>query len=145
MSRPKSAAGPLTTLLELSIDPTRNFAKEYAAHGYAGVAAYMEGSRAIPFVPYQHDGEEARALILWIAKQPWSDGRVAMVGEGYSGLHRLGGGRASAGGAQGYRDVRAHRAGDRYAHGRGHIRELGVSLVVASDQHGSLARCELRG
>jgi putative CocE/NonD family hydrolase len=84
--RPKSASGPLASLLELSIDPSRNFAKEYAAHGYAGVAAYMERSRAIPFVPYQHDGEEARAIILWIAKQPWSDGRVAMVGEGYSGF-----------------------------------------------------------
>jgi putative CocE/NonD family hydrolase len=84
--RPKSAAGPLAALLELSIDPSRNFAKEYAAHGYAGVAAYMERGRTIPFVPYQHDGEEARAIILWIAKQPWSDGRVAMVGEGYSGF-----------------------------------------------------------
>jgi putative CocE/NonD family hydrolase len=84
--RPKSAAGPLAALLELSIDPSRNFAKEYAAHGYVGVAAYMERSRAIPFVPYQHDGEEARAIIRWIAKQPWSDGRVAMVGEGYSGF-----------------------------------------------------------
>jgi uncharacterized protein len=84
--RPKSAAAPLATLLELSIDPSRNFAKEYAAHGYAGVAAYMERGRTIPFVPYQHDGEEARAIILWIAKQPWSDGRVAMVGEGYSGF-----------------------------------------------------------
>jgi putative CocE/NonD family hydrolase len=84
--RPTSAAGPLAALLELSIDPSRNFAKEYAAHGYAGVAAYMERGRSIPFVPYQHDGEEARAIILWIAKQPWSDGRVAMVGEGYSGF-----------------------------------------------------------
>ena len=84
--RPKSAAGPLATLLELSIDPSRNFAKEYAAHGYAGVAAYLERGRIIPFVPYQHDGEEARAIILWVAKQPWSDGRVAMVGEGYSGF-----------------------------------------------------------
>jgi uncharacterized protein len=84
--RPKSAAGPLAALLELSIDPSRNFAKEYAAHGYAGVAAYMERGRTVPFVPYQHDGEEARAIILWIAKQPWSDGRVAMVGEGYSGF-----------------------------------------------------------
>lgn len=84
--RPRSAAGPLAALLELSIDPTRDFALEYAAHGYAGVAAYMERGRAIPFVPYQHDGAEARALILWIAKQPWSDGRVAMVGEGYSGF-----------------------------------------------------------
>ena len=86
VTRPKSVAEPLATLLELSIDPTRNFAKEYAAHGYAGVAAYIERGRAIPFVPYQHDGEEARALIQWIAKQPWSDGRVAMVGEGYSGF-----------------------------------------------------------
>jgi len=84
--RPKSAAGPLAALLELSIDPSRNFAKEYAAHGYVGVAAYMERNRSRPFVPYQHDGEEARAIILWIAKQPWSDGRVAMVGEGYSGF-----------------------------------------------------------
>jgi len=84
--RPKGAAGPLAALLELSIDPSRNLAKEYATHGYAGVAAYMERGRAIPFVPYQHDGEEARAIILWIAKQPWSDGRVAMVGEGYSGF-----------------------------------------------------------
>ncbi len=86
VTRPKSAAGPLAALLELAIDPSRNFSKEYAAHGYAGVAAYMENSRIIPFVPYQHDGEEARAIILWIAKQPWSDGRVAMVGEGYSGF-----------------------------------------------------------
>jgi putative CocE/NonD family hydrolase len=84
--RPKGAAGPLAALLELSIDPSRNLAKEYAAHGYAGVEAYMERGRAIPFVPYQHDGEEARAIILWIASQPWSDGRVAMVGEGYSGF-----------------------------------------------------------
>ena len=59
--RPKSATGALAALLELSIDPSRNFAKEYAAHGYAGVAAYMERGRTIPFVPYQHDGEEARA------------------------------------------------------------------------------------
>jgi uncharacterized protein len=86
VTRPKSATGPLAALLELAIDPSRNFSKEYAAHGYAGVAAYMENSRTIPFVPYQHDGEEARAIILWIAKQPWSDGRVAMVGEGYSGF-----------------------------------------------------------
>jgi putative CocE/NonD family hydrolase len=86
VTRPKSATEPLAALLELSIDPSRNLAKEYAAHGYAGVAAYMERGRTIPFVPYQHDGEEARAIILWIAKQPWSDGRVAMVGEGYSGF-----------------------------------------------------------
>ncbi len=84
--RPKRAAGRLVALLELSIDPARNFAKEYAAHGYAGIAAYIERGRRIPFVPYQHDGEEARAVINWVTKQGWSDGRVAMVGEGYSGF-----------------------------------------------------------
>jgi uncharacterized protein len=84
--RPRRATGTLTTLLELSIDPARNFAKEYAAHGFAGVAAYIERGRVIPFVPYQHDGDEARAVINWITKQAWSDGRVAMVGEGYSGF-----------------------------------------------------------
>jgi uncharacterized protein len=86
VTRPRSAAAPLATLAELSINPARDFSKEYAAHGYVGVAAYMERGPIRPFVPYQHDGEEARALILWIAKQPWSDGRVAMVGEGYSGF-----------------------------------------------------------
>jgi putative CocE/NonD family hydrolase len=84
--RPRGASGPLPALLELSIDRSRNFAKEYAAHGYVGVAAYIERGRTSPFVPYQHDGDEARAVINWIAKQPWSDGRVAMVGEGYSGF-----------------------------------------------------------
>jgi putative CocE/NonD family hydrolase len=73
-------------LLELAIDPARNDAKEYAANGYVGVSASIERGRARPFVPYQNDGAEARAAIDWIAKQPWSDGRVAMVGEGYSGF-----------------------------------------------------------
>ena len=37
-------------------------------------------------VPYQHDGDDARAVIGWIAKQAWSDGRVGMYGDGYSGF-----------------------------------------------------------
>jgi hypothetical protein len=44
--------------------------------------------REIPsgWFPYQHDGDDARAVINWIAKQPWSDGRVGMYGDGYSGF-----------------------------------------------------------
>ena len=37
-------------------------------------------------VPFEHDGDDARAVINWIAKQPWSDGRVGMYGEDYSGF-----------------------------------------------------------
>ena len=86
--RPKTAAAALPALLELGIDRPTISAKESAAHGYVGVFADMRRGRAgaAPFVPYQHDGEVARAVIGWIAKQAWSDGRVAMYGEGYSGF-----------------------------------------------------------
>ena len=84
--RPKMAAAALPALLEVGIDRPTVSAKESAAHGYVGVFADLRRGRAGAFVPYQHDGEAARAVIDWIAKQPWSDGRVAMYGEGYSGF-----------------------------------------------------------
>jgi putative CocE/NonD family hydrolase len=86
--RPKSLSEPLPTLLEFTIYDSRNYAKECAAHGYVGVVAYTRGTHGSPrqVVPYQHDGDDARAVINWIAKQPWSDGRVGMYGEGYSGF-----------------------------------------------------------
>ena len=86
--RPNSPATPLATLLEFTIYGSRNYAKECAAHGYVGVVAYARGTRgsAQKVVPYQHDGDDARAVINWIAKQPWSDGRVGMYGDGYSGF-----------------------------------------------------------
>ena len=31
-------------------------------------------------MPYEHDGKDAAAVIDWISQQPWSDGRVAMLG-----------------------------------------------------------------
>jgi putative CocE/NonD family hydrolase len=37
-------------------------------------------------IPYQRDGDDARAVIDWIAKQAWSDGRVGMYGDGYAGF-----------------------------------------------------------
>ena len=86
--RPKSPAKPLPTLLEFTIYDVANSAKECAAHGFVGVVAYTRGVRTSPrhVVPYQYDGEDARAVIDWIAKQSWSDGRVGMYGDGYSGF-----------------------------------------------------------
>jgi len=87
--RPRGSTAPLPTLLEFTIyvDP-RNDAKECAAHGYVGVVAYTRGKLAgrAHVRPYEHDGADARAVIDWIAKQPWSDGRVGMYGSGYSGF-----------------------------------------------------------
>jgi hypothetical protein len=86
--RPNSLSDPLPTLLEFRIDDSQSFAKDCAAHGYVGVVAYARGRQKSPagFTPFQHDGEDARAVINWIAKQAWSDGRVGMYGEGYSGF-----------------------------------------------------------
>jgi putative CocE/NonD family hydrolase len=86
--RPKGSSKPLPTLLEFTIYDAKNYAKECAAHGYVGVTAYTRGRHTSgpAVVPYQHDGEDARAVINWIAKQPWSDGRVGMYGNGYSGF-----------------------------------------------------------
>jgi putative CocE/NonD family hydrolase len=86
--RPKTPSKPLPTLLEFTIYASQNYAKECAAHGYVGVVAYTRGIRTKlrPVVPYQHDGDDARAVIGWIAKQVWSDGRVGMYGDGYSGF-----------------------------------------------------------
>ena len=86
--RPRNPSKPIPTLLEFTIYDARNYAKECAAHGYAGVVAYSRGVRSSPHrvVPYQHDGDDARAVIHWIAKQSWSDGRVGMYGDGYSGF-----------------------------------------------------------
>jgi len=86
--RPKNPAKPLPTLLEFTIYDADDYAKECAAHGYVGVVAHTRGTQAKPrdVVPYQYDGEDARAVIEWIAKQPWSDGQVGMYGDGYSGF-----------------------------------------------------------
>jgi putative CocE/NonD family hydrolase len=86
--RPRGAAKRLPALLEFTLYDSQNYAKECAAHGYVGVVAYARGKHGSSgaVVPYQHDGDDARAVINWIAKQAWSDGRVGMYGDGYSGF-----------------------------------------------------------
>lgn len=86
--RPKDAGNGLPALLEFTVYHAQSYAKECAAHGYAGVVAYTRraGDASHGAIPYEHDGDDAREVINWIAKQRWSDGRVGMYGEGYSGF-----------------------------------------------------------
>ena len=86
--RPTGPQKPLPALLEYTTALTPGFAREAAAHGYVGVIAYARGrgkSTGAP-LPYQHDGDDVRAVINWIAKQDWSDGSVGMYGTAYSGF-----------------------------------------------------------
>ena len=86
--RPGRAKGALPTLLRFTLDPAEDDAQRSAFKGYVGVTAYVrgrtpDGKGAV--WPFVRDGEDAAAVIDWIARQPWSDGRVAMLGDGYSG------------------------------------------------------------
>jgi putative CocE/NonD family hydrolase len=83
---PKSSTKALPTLLQLALDVSpQNYAKECAAHGYAGIVAYSRANptNAIKMGTYQSGGDDARAVINWIAKQPWSNGQVGMYGDNY--------------------------------------------------------------
>ncbi|SDF47428.1 hypothetical protein SAMN05216464_118125 [Mucilaginibacter pineti] len=59
-----------------------------AAYGYAAVTAYSRGKGLSPdkIVPYEHDGEDANAIITWISKQHWCNGKVGMYGGSYNGF-----------------------------------------------------------
>jgi putative CocE/NonD family hydrolase len=61
---------------------------EPAVHGYTGVMAYSRGKGLSPdkIVPYEHDGRDANAVIDWISKQSWCNGKIGMYGGSYNGF-----------------------------------------------------------
>lgn len=89
---PRMTAGPLPTLLNFHIyandDDSVMEARKTAAYGYCGVVAYSRGKGRSPDAPtpYEYDGDDARAVIDWISRQSWSDGRVGMYGGSYAGF-----------------------------------------------------------
>jgi hypothetical protein len=65
----------------------------YTGHGYAVAVAEMRGSgasfgfRAIDRGP--RIGRDGRDLVDWIARQPWSDGKVGMIGVSFQGFSQF--------------------------------------------------------
>mgnify|MGYP003592451936 CR=1 FL=1 len=88
--RAKSVQGRQPTLLGFTVYANDDWAladaKAVAAHGYHAVVAYSRGKGASPdkIAPFEHDGDDAAAVIDWIATQHWSDGRVGMYGGSYN-------------------------------------------------------------
>ena len=84
--------GRIPTILVFDIytnpEVLKSQAAEFAACGYAGIVADVRGKRLSPDkpVPYEHDAVDTHAVLDWIVKQPWSDGKVGMVGGSYSGF-----------------------------------------------------------
>src|SRR3989338_163362 len=92
--RPRAMTEPLPVALRFTIyaeqDRSLDIAKacKAAQRGYIGVIAYARGkhlSRS-PIVPYETEVDDVTAAINWLAKQAWSDGRVAMYGGSYEGF-----------------------------------------------------------
>ena len=90
--RPRAVSGRLPALLQFTIyaDPgaVEREARRTASNGYASVIGFTRGKACSPEqpVPYEHDGEDAAAVVDWITRQEWSDGRVGMYGGSYSGF-----------------------------------------------------------
>lgn len=90
--RPRSGPARLPTLMEFSVyadlPVSMSEVRRSASNGYVGVAGFSRGKLCSPgpIWPYEHDGADAAALIDWIARQPWSDGRVGMFGASYDGF-----------------------------------------------------------
>jgi putative CocE/NonD family hydrolase len=85
--RPRIVAGKLPAILEFVLDTDSRDALEAAAHGYVSVLARTRDLRdktdSLP--PFQSEGDDARAVIEWMAKQAWSNGRVGLLGTNYGG------------------------------------------------------------
>lgn len=89
--RPRDASRKLPAALQFTIyaDPSAvSKAQQAASRGYVGVIGFTRGKWKSPdsVVPYERDGDDARAVIDWISRQPWSDGRVGMYGGSYNGF-----------------------------------------------------------
>ena len=70
-----------------STDPIVSTGKFFASRGFVFISCDVRGRGDSDgeFVPYENEGRDGYDLIGWIAKQPWSNGRVATWGASYSG------------------------------------------------------------
>lgn len=94
--RPRRASAALATLVELRLPDAEDDARAAAAHGYAALVVDARGARgagesaaavrsaAARFAPFDSEAGDLRAAVDWVIAQPWSDGRVGALGNGYS-------------------------------------------------------------
>jgi hypothetical protein len=62
-------------------------AMELVRHGYAFAAVDVRGrgNSGGTFMPFFNDGQDGADVVEWLAKQPWSNGKVGMFGESQLG------------------------------------------------------------
>ena len=86
----KAVFAPQPAVLQYTIYADSNDIRivEPTAYGYAGIMAYTRGKGLSPdeIIPYEKDGKDADAVISWISRQSWCNGKVGMYGGSYNGF-----------------------------------------------------------
>ena len=77
----------ILTRLPYNKDGAKSFGEYFAAHGYAFVAQDTRGRYASEGTWHfmTDDGRDGTDCAAWIGKQPWSNGKIGMVGTSYVG------------------------------------------------------------
>jgi putative CocE/NonD family hydrolase len=70
------------------LKPPIDFPKRLAEAGYVVVVNHCRGRYDShgSFMPFKNEALDGFDVVEWIAKQPWSDGRVGLMGSSYSGI-----------------------------------------------------------
>jgi hypothetical protein len=89
--KPAHITKPLTTVMLMTPYMSQNAQKtasQFVQAGYAFVAVDVRGrgNSEGAFTPLRGNGPDGADVIEWLARQPWSDGRVAMMGGSYLGM-----------------------------------------------------------
>jgi putative CocE/NonD family hydrolase len=90
---PKDLATPAPTVLAMTpyiADRYHNFVTPLAKRGYvvAVVDVRGRGSSEGVFDPFAQEAKDGYDTIEWIAKQSWSNGKIAMMGGSYGGFNQ---------------------------------------------------------
>lgn len=91
--RPADQTEPLPVILVITPYVSQRFedvGAYFAAHGYvfAAVDSRGRGNSNGEFEPWSVEGPDGYDVVEWLARQPWSDGQVAMWGGSYSGKNQ---------------------------------------------------------
>jgi uncharacterized protein len=88
--RTTSIPAPATLYFTIYTDLQNHLieARQSASRGYVAVVADARGKRLSPdeIDPWLHEGRDANAVIDWISKQPWCNGKIGMYGGSYVGF-----------------------------------------------------------
>ncbi len=88
--RPHGLAAPAPVVFNMTPYTSDGFHAEgryFASRGYvfAAVDVRGRGTSGGEFEPWRNDGRDGYDVAEWLAKQPWSNGKVGMIGHSYGG------------------------------------------------------------